>query len=57
VGFYYRESVNLGPFRVNIGKSGLGYSFDGRGFPVGPSCRGRKYTSFSIPGTGVAYRK
>jgi hypothetical protein len=36
MGFYYRKSVNLGPFRVNIGKSGLGYSVGGRGFRVGP---------------------
>jgi len=57
MGFYYRKSVNLGPFRVNIGKSGLGYSVGGRGFRVGKSSRGRKYTSFSIPGTGVGYRK
>ncbi len=57
MGFYYRKSVNLGPFRVNIGKSGLGYSVGGRGFRVGTSSRGRKYTSFSIPGTGVGYRK
>ncbi len=57
MGFYYRKSVNLGPFRVNIGKSGLGYSVGGRGFRVGTTSRGRKYTSFSIPGTGVGYRK
>jgi hypothetical protein len=57
MGFYYRKSVNLGPFRVNIGKSGLGYSVGGRGFRAGTSSRRRKYTSFSIPGTGVGYRK
>ena len=57
MGFYYRKSVNLGPFRVNIGKSGLGYSVGGRGFRVGKSSRGRKYKTFSIPGTGAAYRK
>jgi hypothetical protein len=57
MGFYYRKSVNLGPFRVNLSKSGLGYSFGGRGFRVGTTARGKKYTSFSIPGTGVGYRK
>ena len=25
MGFTYRKSVNLGPFRVNLSKSGLGY--------------------------------
>jgi len=57
MGFYYRKSVNLGPFRVNLSKSGVGYSVGGRGFRVGTTARGRKYTSFSIPGTGIGYRK
>ena len=57
MGFTYRKSVNLGPFRVNLSKSGLGYSVGGRGFRVGTTPRGKRYTSFSIPGTGVGYRK
>jgi hypothetical protein len=55
--FYYRKSVNLGPFRVNLSKSGLGYSVGSRGFRVGTTARGKNYTSFSIPETGVGYRK
>jgi hypothetical protein len=57
MGFYYRKSVNLGPFRVNIGKSGLGYSIGARGVRVGTTAHGRKYTTFNIPGTGFGYRK
>ncbi len=57
MGFTYRKSVNLSPFRVNLSKSGLGYSVGGRGFRVGTTARGKKYTSFSIPGTGLGYRK
>jgi hypothetical protein len=57
MGFNYRKSVNLWPFRVNLSKSGLGYSVGGRGFRVGTMARARKYKSFSIPGTGVGYRK
>jgi len=56
MGFYYRKSVNLGPFRVNVGKSGVGYSVGGRGFRTGLSSRGKRYTTFSLPGTGVGYR-
>ena len=26
MGFSYRKSVNLGPFRVNLSQSGFGYS-------------------------------
>jgi hypothetical protein len=43
MGFNYRKSVNLGPFRVNLSKSGLGYSVGGRGFRVGTTARGKKY--------------
>jgi hypothetical protein len=56
MGLFYRKSVNLGPFRVNLSGSGIGYSVGGRGFRVGKSSRGRNYTAFSIPGTGVGYR-
>jgi hypothetical protein len=56
MGFFYRKSVNLGPFRVNLSGSGVGYSVGGRGFRVGKSSRGRSCTAFSVPGTGVGYR-
>jgi len=56
MGLIYRKSVKLGPFRVNLSGSGIGYSLGGRGFRVGKSSRGRNYTAFSIPGTGVGYR-
>ena len=35
MGFYYRKSVSLGPFRVNAGKSGVGCSVGGKGFRTG----------------------
>jgi len=56
MGFFYRKSINFGPFRVNLSKSGVGYSVGGKGFRVGTSARGRRYSAFSIPGTGVGYR-
>jgi hypothetical protein len=56
MGFSFRKSVNIGPFRVSASRSGIGYSVGGRGFRVGKNARGRKYHSFSIPGTGVSYR-
>ena len=56
MGFYYRKSVNLGPFRVNFSKSGVGYSVGGPGFRKGVSASGKKYTTFGIPGTGMGYR-
>ncbi len=56
MGFYYRKSVRMGPFRLNLSKSGIGYSVGGPGFRTGVSGRGRRYTTFGLPGTGVGYR-
>ena len=55
MGWTYRKSVSLGPFRVNLSKSGIGYSLGGMGFRTGVSSRGRSYKSFSVPGTGMRY--
>ena len=55
MGFTFRRSVNLGPFRVNVSRGGLGWSVGGRGFRTGASSRGRRYTTLSIPGTGIGY--
>ena len=35
MGWSYRKSVNLGPFRLNISKAGIGYSVGGKGFRTG----------------------
>ena len=57
MGINFRKSFRLGPFQVNVGKSGVGYSVGRPGIRVGRSAKGRRYTTFSIPGTGVSYRK
>ena len=56
MGFYFRKSANFGPFRVNLSKSGLGYSVGGRGFRTGHTASGHSYTRLSLPGTGIGYR-
>ena len=56
MGFTYRKSVRLGPFRVNLSTSGVGWSVGAGGFRTGVSARGRRYSTFSIPGTGIGYR-
>jgi hypothetical protein len=56
MGFYYRKSIRLGPFRVNVSKSGVGYSVGGPGARTGVSSRGKRYTTFNLPGTGIGYR-
>ena len=54
--FYYRKSIGLGPFRVNLSSRGVGLSAGVKGFRTGISGSGRRYTSFSVPGTGMGYR-
>jgi hypothetical protein len=52
----FRKSLKLGPVRLNLSKSGVGYSIGGRGFRVGKDAKGRAYTAASIPGTGLYSR-
>jgi hypothetical protein len=56
MGWSYRRSFGIGPFRVNLGTKGLGVSVGARGFRTGIAARGRRYTSVTIPGTGLRYR-
>jgi hypothetical protein len=57
MGWSYRKSFKAGPFRVNVGKSGIGYSVGGGGFRTGVRAAGRRYSSMSVPGTGLRYTK
>ena len=40
MGFYIRKSINVGPFRFNLSKSGVGISTGIKGFRVGTGPRG-----------------
>ncbi|HEX3999018.1 MAG TPA: DUF4236 domain-containing protein [Pirellulales bacterium] len=55
MGWSYRKSVGIGPFRLNLSKSGIGYSVGAAGFRTGVNARGRSYRSVSVPGTGLRY--
>lgn len=57
MGFSYRKSVKVGPFRINLSNRGVGYSVGVRGFRTGVSASGRRYTTVSLPGTGLSYRE
>jgi hypothetical protein len=52
----FRRSIKFGPVRINMSKSGVGYSVGGTGFRIGKDAKGRQYTQASIPGTGVYNR-
>ena len=56
MGLRVRKSINLGGgFRVNISKSGIGYSWGVPGYRITKTAQGKTRTSYSIPGTGISY--
>lgn len=56
MGLRYRKSINLGGgFRINFSKSGVGYSFGGKGFRYTKTARGTNRATVSIPGTGISW--
>ncbi|NLY44738.1 MAG: DUF4236 domain-containing protein [Tissierella sp.] len=56
MGFRFRKSINLGGgFRVNMSKSGIGYSWGVPGYRVTKTAKGRTRKTYSIPGTGLSY--
>lgn len=57
MGFRFRKSFGSGPFRVNLSKSGVGWSFGGKGARFTKKAGGGYRTTASIPGTGVSYSK
>ena len=56
MGFRFRKSINLGGgFKINISKSGVGYSWGTKGFRVTKKSTGGTRTTASIYGTGLSY--
>ena len=55
MGFRFRKSIKIGPFRLNFSGSGIGYSFGRKGARVTKMPNRRTRTTISIPGTGVSY--
>ena len=56
MGFRFRKSINLGGgFRVNLSKSGVGYSWGVKGYRITKTSKGTTRKTVSIPGTGISY--
>lgn len=52
----FRKSINCGlGFRINISKSGIGYSWGAPGYRVTHKADGGIRKTYSIPGTGISY--
>jgi hypothetical protein len=56
MGFFFRRSLGKGPLRINLSKSGLGWSLGIPGLRFGRSAKGRNYTRASLPGTGLGWQ-
>lgn len=57
MGFRFRKSISMGPFRVNFSKSGIGWSVGGKGYRYTKKAGGGSRSTYSIPGTGLSYVK
>ena len=55
MGFRFRKSISIGGFRVNISKSGVGYSYGVKGYRITRTADGRIHETISIPGTGISH--
>ena len=56
MGFRFRKSINLGGgFRINLSKSGVGYSWGIPGYRKTIKANGGTRKTYSIPGTGISY--
>ncbi len=55
MGLRFRKSFNFGGFRINLSKSGIGYSFGFPGMRFTQLANGRKRSTLSIPGTGISW--
>ena len=55
MGIRYRKSIRLGGgFRINLSKSGVGYSWGVPGYRITRTARGTTRRTCSIPGTGIS---
>lgn len=57
MGFRFQRSIKILPgLRMNLSKSGVGFSAGNRGAHMGVDAKGRRYTSLGVPGTGISWR-
>nr|DAE08471.1 MAG TPA: Protein of unknown function (DUF4236) [Siphoviridae sp. ctD2Q91] len=54
MGRRYRKSFKLGPLRINLSKSGIGYSVGNKFYRVTKKADGGMRTTATLPGTGIS---
>ena len=56
MGIIFRKGLKFGPFRLNLSKSGIGWSFGVKGVRYTKTAKGNSYGTINIPRTGISYR-
>ncbi|MET9337642.1 DUF4236 domain-containing protein [Nonomuraea sp. NPDC003804] len=56
MGWSFKKSINIGPFRLNLSRGGVGHSWGARAFRVTRTADGRRTLSVNLPG-GFHWRK
>ena len=58
MGLRFRKSINLGGgAKINLSKSGVGYSIGTKGARITKKASGGSKTTLAVPGTGISYVK
>ena len=57
MGLRLRKSINIGGFRINLSKSGIGCSYGVKGVRVTKKSNGGTRVSTYLPDTGISYIK
>lgn len=55
MGFRFRKSKKVGPFRINMSQKGIGWSVGVKGLRYTKKAGGGSRVTASIPGTGISY--
>lgn len=55
MGFRFRKSKKVGPFRINMSQKGIGWSVGVKGLRYTKKAGGGTRVTASIPGTGISY--
>lgn len=55
MGWYIRKSINIGPLRFNLSKSGIGTSVGTKGFRIGKKPNGKQFVHAGR--SGLYFRK
>jgi Protein of unknown function (DUF4236) len=58
MGLRFQRRIKVLPgLRLNLSRSGVGFSVGARGAHVGITARGQRYTSIGLPGSGLSWRE